>query len=66
MRVSTFSAILGLVVGFASAAPVQISEVQDREAAPQWYDTTYVDRVKREEVEGKRGAKAQWYGRSSR
>jgi hypothetical protein len=37
MRVSTVSAIVGLAAGFASAAPVQPREVQDREAAPQWY-----------------------------
>lgn len=62
MRVSTVSAILGLAAGFASGAPVQPKDVQNREAAPQWYDITYVDKVKREEETKKREAEAQWYG----
>jgi hypothetical protein len=63
MRVSTVSAILGLAAGFASAAPVQTKEVQNREADPQWYDITYIDKVKREEeAENKREADPQWYG----
>jgi hypothetical protein len=62
MRASTVSAILGLAAGFASAAPVQPKEVQNREAEAQWYDITYVDKVKREEAEKKREAEAQWYG----
>jgi hypothetical protein len=62
MRVSTVSAIVGLAAGLASAAPVQPKEVQNREADPQWYDITYVD--KREEAaEEKRKADPQWYGK---
>lgn len=63
MRVSTVSAILGLTAGLAGAAPVQPKEVQNRDAAPQWYDITYIDKVKREEAEKKREAEAQWYGK---
>ena len=65
MRVSTASAILGLTAGFASAAPVQPKEVANRDAAPQWYDITYVDKVKREAAEKSRDAAPQWYGESS-
>ncbi|KAJ4291607.1 hypothetical protein N0V90_009502 [Kalmusia sp. IMI 367209] len=61
MRVSTLSAILGLAASFASAAPVQTKDVQNREASPQWYDISYIDKVKREEAEKKRGPEAQWY-----
>lgn len=62
MRVSTVSAIIGLTTGFASAAPIQPKEVQNRDADPQWYDITYVDKVKREDADKKREAEAQWYG----
>jgi hypothetical protein len=37
MRVSTVSAIIGLTACFASAAPIQPKEVQNREADPQWF-----------------------------
>lgn len=62
MRVSTVSAVIGLAAGLASAAPVQPKEVQNRDAEPQWYDLTYVDKLKREAAESKpREATPQWY-----
>ncbi|PVH93818.1 hypothetical protein DM02DRAFT_676584 [Periconia macrospinosa] len=63
MRFSTVSALLGLTAGFASAAPAQPKEIQNRDAADAaaWYDITYID--KRAEEEKKRDAEADaaWY-----
>jgi hypothetical protein len=61
MRVSTISAVIALAAGFASAAPIQPKEVQNRDAEPQFYDVSYIDKAKREEADKKR--EAQFYGR---
>jgi hypothetical protein len=63
MRFSTVSAVIALAAGFASAAPVQPKEVQNRDAEPQFYDISYIDKVKREDVDKKREAEAQFYGK---
>jgi hypothetical protein len=61
MRVSTVSAIITLAAGFASAAPIQPKEVQNRDAEAQFYDISYIDKAKRDEADTKR--EAQFYGK---
>jgi uncharacterized protein (DUF849 family) len=61
MRVSIISAVIALTAGFASAAPIQPKDVQNRDAEPQFYDVSYIDKAKREETDKKR--EAQFYGK---
>jgi hypothetical protein len=61
MRVSSISTVIALAAGFASAAPVQPKDVQNRDAEPQFYDVSYIDKAKREETDKKR--EAQFYGK---
>jgi hypothetical protein len=61
MRVSSISAVIALAAGFASAAPIQPKDVQNRDAEPQFYDISYIDKAKREETDKKR--EAQFYGK---
>jgi hypothetical protein len=63
MRFSTVTTIIGLAAGLASAAPVQLKEMQNRDAEPQFYDITYIDKVKREDTDKKREADSQFYGK---